>query len=102
MTENYDTLSQAIADLQEKGYDQDLNVKSNCIECKALNYEILAEEFEVDEMHRFEGYTSPDDSSILFAISSDKYNLKGLLVDAYGVYADPMTTKMIKKLQYKP
>ncbi len=102
MKTNYDTLSEAISDLKSKGYDEDLNLKQNCIECRAKNYEILANEFEVNQMYRFEGATNPDDSSILFAISSDKYDLKGLLVDAYGVYGNPLTSEMIQKLRYRP
>jgi len=98
----YDTLSNAILDLQKRGYTEDFNLKSDCIECKALDYTMYAEQFEVDEMYRFEGDSNPDDSSILFAISSDTFKLKGLLVDAYGAYATPLNTEMIQKLRYKP
>mgnify|MGYP005867477985 FL=1 len=52
----------------------------------------------MDEVHRFEGMTSPDDSSILFAISSTS-GVKGVLVDAYGVYADAISPVMIQKLR---
>jgi hypothetical protein len=41
--------------------------------------------------------SNPDDNSILFAISSG--NLKGALVDAYGVYSENLTEGMIKKLR---
>lgn len=99
---NYDTLSEAITDLQKRGYSEDLNLQSDCVECKALDYKMYVDEFEIDEMHRFEGDSSPDNSSILFAISSDSFNLKGLLVDAYGVYANPLSTDMIQKLKFKP
>jgi hypothetical protein len=45
----------------------------------------------VDEFYRFEGMTNPDDSSILFAISSSD-GLKGTLGDAYGVYAENLNS----------
>ena len=102
MQENYDTLSQAIANLQNQGYTEDLNLKQNCLECRRLGYEMMASDFDVDKIFRFEGDSNPDDMSILYAISSEKYNLKGLLVDAYGTYADPLTTEMIEKLRYRP
>ena len=98
----YDTLTEAITDLQQRGYTEDLNLTSDRVECKALDYKIYPNQFEIDEMYRFEGESNPDDSSILFAISSSKFNLKGLLVDAYGAYANPLTTDMIQKLKYKP
>ena len=49
-------------------------------------------------MHRFEGMSSTDDNSILYAISS-KDGIKGTLVDAYGVYAQNISEEMRKKLR---
>lgn len=100
--QHYDTLSQAVEALKKQGYDQDLDLKNNCVACKALDYEMKADEFEVDEVHRFEGASNPGDASVLYAISSDKYGLKGILIDAYGAYASPLTTEMIQKLKYEP
>ncbi|WP_235297400.1 phosphoribosylpyrophosphate synthetase [Portibacter marinus] len=99
---NYDTLSEAIEDLKDKGYVEDFNIKSDCIKCERLDRKLSPAEFNVDQMYRFEGMSSTDDNSVLYAISSEKHDLKGLLVDAYGVYADPMTMEMIQKLKYDP
>jgi len=55
------------------------------------------EQFTVDEYHRFEGMSSTDDNSIVFAITSDN-GVKGILVDAYGVYASNLNDAMIEKL----
>jgi len=57
-------------------------------------------EFEIDRFFRFEGETDPADESILYAVSSDKYNLKGILVNAFGIYSDPVADDMIKKLSF--
>ena len=100
--QHYDTLSQAIEGLKKRGYTEDFNLKENCIECRRLNYEILTKDFEVDEVHRFEGDTNPADSSVLYAISAENYDIKGVLVDAYGTYAGEITREMIEKLRYKP
>ena len=94
----YETLSGAINSLQQRGYNQDFNLHPEWIECPSLKLRLAPEEFHVDEVHRFEGMTNPDDSSILFAISSTS-GLKGLLVDAYGVYANSVSPVMIRKLQ---
>jgi len=94
---SYDTLSEAIQDLQRRGYTYDFNLKPHCLECASLKLEIQPEDFEIDEMHRFEGMSSTDDNSILYAISS-KDGIKGTLVDAYGVYAENISEEMRKKL----
>lgn len=95
---NYDTLSEAINDLQGNGYTYDFNLKPECLECPSLKIEIRPEDFKVDKTYRFEGMSSTDDNSILYAISS-KDGIKGLLVDAYGVYAENISEEMRKKLR---
>jgi hypothetical protein len=93
----FDTLSQAITNLEQRGYVSDFNLHPEWIECAPLNRKFLPHEFHVDEVHRFEGMNNPDDSSILFAISSSD-GVKGLLIDAYGMYADSLSPVMIEKL----
>ncbi len=95
---NYDTLSEAVNDLQLRGYTYDFNLEPECLKCASLELEIHPEEFKVDELHRFEGMSSTDDNSILYAISS-KNGVKGTLVDAYGVYAENISEEMRKKLR---
>jgi hypothetical protein len=93
----FETLSEAIADLKKRGYVNDFNLHPEWIECPPLNLQLKPTEFHVDEVHRFEGMTNPDDSSILMAIQSTN-GIKGLLVDAYGVYSDSLSAEMIKRL----
>jgi len=95
---NYDTLSEAVNDLNRRGYTYDFNLKPECLECASLKIEIHPEDFEVEKTYRFEGMSSTDDNSVLYAISS-KNGIKGLLVDAYGVYAENISETMRKKLR---
>ncbi|HPF97854.1 MAG TPA: phosphoribosylpyrophosphate synthetase [Flavobacteriaceae bacterium] len=95
---NYDTLSEAINELQKRGYTYDFNLKPHCLECASLKLEISPKDFRVDEVHRFEGMSSTDDNSVLYAISA-KDGIKGLLVDAYGVYAENISEAMRRKLR---
>ena len=97
---NYDTLSEAINDLINKGYTYDFNLNHKGIKCNSLKIKIHPEDFEVDEFYRFEGMSSTDDNSILYAISS-KNGIKGLLVDVYGMYSENLNEKMIQKLTIK-
>src|SRR6187431_2192209 len=94
---NFETLTEAMVDLRNRGYVHDFNLRSEWIECQPLNLQLKPTEFHVDEVHRFEGMNSPDDSSILFAVQSPT-GVKGVLVDAYGAYAESLSAEMIQRL----
>ena len=98
---SYTTLSETMNELRKEGYLEDFNLQQNCLECRNGEFKVFADEFKVDKFFRFEGASNPSDSSILYAISSDSKNLKGLLVNAYGIYSEPMTDEMIEKLQIR-
>lgn len=53
-------------------------------------------------MYRFEGASNPDDQSVLYAISSPKFGVKGVLVNGYGISADAVTDAIIAKLKTHP
>lgn len=97
----YDTLSEAVNDLVTRGYTYNFNLKQNYIECAENNINLRPDEFEIDEIHRFEGMTDPGDENILFAISSSKHKIKGLLVNAFGIYSDTFSAELISKLNIK-
>jgi hypothetical protein len=93
----YDTMTEAINELRGRGYITDFNLEKNCIVCHEEKFN--AEEFEIDEVYRFEGATDPADEAVVYAIGS-KTGLKGILVNAFGIYAEIMSDEMIKKLSY--
>ncbi|MEO2061670.1 MULTISPECIES: phosphoribosylpyrophosphate synthetase [Christiangramia] len=68
----FDTLFQIINYLQEHGYAYDFNLCTGHIQCRALKLKLHTEDFDVDEIHRFEGMSNTDDSSSLYTISSKK------------------------------
>ena len=99
MIENYETLVEAIQGLKAQGYVEDFNLKPHCLECRNGAFEIHTEDFHIDKYFRFEGFTNPSDQSILYAISSYKYQLKGILVNGYGIYSEELSDEMLKKLK---
>lgn len=99
--ENYETLTEAIEGLRKQGYIEDFNLKQNCIECRNGEYKVFHDEFHIDKYFRFEGQTDPADECILYAISSEKYKLKGVLVNGYGISSESITNEMLAKLSMK-
>ena len=97
-TEQYDTLLQAMEALRKQGYTEDFNLKANCLDCRDNTIQLHPDDFDIDKVFRFYGLSDVDDESILYAISSEKYDLKGLLVNGYGVTSDTLTQAMVEKL----
>lgn len=100
--ETYDTVSQAVEGLRKQGYTEDFNIAGNCLECAAREIKLLHDEFKVDKLFRFEGMTDPGDEAAVYAISSHKHDHKGILVSAYGIYADEVTEELVKALYIDP
>jgi len=99
MKESYGTLSETISGLKKDGYSLDFNVRRDRIICDQVNTELSPEDFKIDKVYRFEGASNPDDQSVLYAISSSKFEVKGVLVNGYGISADIVTDAIISKLK---
>lgn len=98
MSAAYSTLSEAVNDLQRRGYIDDLVLAGHCLVCDARGVSLDPNDFLIDEFHRFEGNSDPEDQSIVYAISSPRHGLKGILVNAYGPDASSLTQEMVRKL----
>ncbi len=98
---NYDTLSEATNNLKKRGFVLDFEQKGTHLECtQQKDLKLDPGKFDIVEYHRFEGMSNPDDNSVVYAIESDD-GKKGLLVDAYGVYADEYSPEMLKQLDIR-
>lgn len=93
------TLSEILNVLKSRGYTEDFNLMEDCINCQSRKLKITPEDFHIDKYYRFEGQSDPGDAAVLYAISSDKHNIKGVLVNGYGVYSDSLTDEMLEKLK---
>ncbi len=65
-----ESLSDALSELREKGYEADFATESFCLYCSDLDMRLNPEAFHIDEAFRFEGDTGPGDDARLYAISS--------------------------------
>ena len=95
---NYQTMVEALADLKERGFTLDFNLANGVLHNSAADITLNPDDFEICELYRFEGMSDPTDNSIVYGIKSDRYNIKGVFVDAYGVYSDDVSEALLKKL----
>ena len=91
------TMSEVLKNVQAMGYSKDLN--KFLITEKDEHADFDLSEFKIDRSYRFEGISDPSDEAVVYAISSDRYELKGYLIDGYGIYADPEVEALAKKMK---
>jgi len=100
MENQFDTLSAAINDLRNRGYSYSFKIEEGFAVCiETLEY-VKPAEMRVVEYHRFEGQSSEDDMSVVYAVET-KSGLKGIIIDAYGTYANPLLTDFLSKVNMK-
>lgn len=94
----YDTVVAAINGLKERGYNLDFNIAFDKLICVQNDYCLNPGEFEITEVHRFEGDTNPSDEDVVYGVTSKDGKMKGIVTSAFGTYADSISSDMIKKL----
>ena len=90
------TLVDTLKKVNDLGYSKDFN-RSPWKEKLQLD----TTDFVIDNIFRFEGMTDPEDEAILYAISSNNPDLKGYLLNGYGVYSEDWIDHVITKLSVR-
>jgi quercetin dioxygenase-like cupin family protein len=93
------TLSRVLNVLKERGYTEDFNLTDTSLVSAGNSLRLYPDEFVVDKHYRFEGPSDPADEAIVYAISSIKHNIKGTLVNGYGMYSDKISDDMVNALK---
>lgn len=93
------TLSRVLNVLKERGYTEDFNLTDTCLSCHGNALELYPNEFVVDKHYRFEGPSDPGDEAIVYAISSTTHQVKGTLVNGYGMYSEKVSDEMMQALK---
>ena len=95
MEKEMNTLTEAIEKLRGKEFIQDFYVEDNLLKCKDTKESFKPENVIIETTVRYEGNSDPDDMSIIYAITTHTGTM-GLLIDAYGTYANPKISEFIR------
>ena len=97
-TVHYSTVWEAVEGLKERGFRHNLELACDVLRDVENNRTFSAQEVTIVEHHRFEGASDPDDMAIVYGIEAND-GTRGILVDAYGVYADPRLSEFLWKVK---
>jgi hypothetical protein len=96
----YQTLAGAIEGLARQGFTENLQVAGSTLRALESGKTFRADQLAIHEYHRFEGVSDPDDMSIVYAIEAPN-GVRGTLVDAFGVYSNPVLSEFLKDVAFR-
>lgn len=95
---NYATKTEAIIDLQKRGYDQDFILKDEYLFYVQQSELIEPDEFEITETYRFEGKRRSCDNYVIYGISGINKDIRGILMTPYSAYSKGISIHLWSKL----
>ncbi len=98
MKNSYQNKTDAIIDLQERGYDHDFILKNEYIHCVQESQSICPDDFEVAEAYRFEGKNRMRDNYIIYAIKLLNNDVKGILMTPFSTLTRGLSIHLWSKL----
>jgi hypothetical protein len=91
------TLTAALEELKRQGFTEHFALVGGRLRGLGSRQTFRPDQVKISEFRRFEGISDPDDMSILYAIETED-GLRGTLVDAFGVHADPEVGAFVREL----
>lgn len=99
MTLSAQTLADAIAELAAQGYIEPLQIQGKTLIAAEAKTTLAHNEFMIDAAYRFDSDETGSDSQHLFAVSSARQGIKGLLIDAFDMHREALGADLLKKLR---
>ena len=92
--------AQTIQDLRKRGFTANFEFLDHVFTDVESKRTFTADQLEIVGHRQFEGMSDPDDLSILYAIEASD-GTKGIIVDAFGPYADPELEAFLENVPYR-
>ena len=92
------TLAGALDDLAARGFTEHFTAAGGRLRGLESARTFAADQVVIAGYHRFEGASDPGDMAIVYAIEA-RGGLRGTLVDAFGVYADPGVGALVRQIR---
>ena len=94
-----ETISEALTRLEAAGFRDSFRAERGGLWALAAQRFFAPESLVVEEVHRFEGESDPDDMAVLFALRSDSGDVRGTFTTEYGAkLSDPEAAEAMRRL----
>ncbi len=92
------TMSDRVNSLTKEGYTESFQTVNGGIKALSDNTFYSASDIEITNFYRFEGNSDPSDNAIVYVIKCND-GKKGLIIDSYGMSADPAIGEFIVEVE---
>lgn len=96
--EGMKTLSSVMNKALHAGYTEDFEMTDTGLKAPSNGHYYQPDQVRIVNFYRFEGDTDPSDSSILYVLETND-EVKGVLINAYGTYANDHIGDFIKQVE---
>ncbi len=96
----FDTMTEALTNLNRRGFTYTFEIEEGGARCIETGELVEPENVAIEEYHRFEGESNPDDMSVVYAVITSS-GLKGTFIDAYGAYSSSHTGSFLKEVKFR-
>ena len=94
---NEETLKRVVDELSRRGYTEHFKAVEGGLQALGTGQRFEPKDLVIRGYYRFEGISDPDDMAIAYAVES-RSGVRGVLIDAFGVYSDPRTSEVLKRI----
>jgi hypothetical protein len=88
----------AILMLRQRGFGLAFNAHDGLLLLAGSDRHFRPEDVKIRDYYRFEGTSDPDDMSVVYALEAQD-GTRGILVDAFGPYADPAVAAVLDRMR---
>jgi hypothetical protein len=98
--EAYMTVAEAVRGLQQRGFTANFELIGKTFRAVESGKTFTPDNLTIVGHHRFEGSSDPEEMAVVYAIQAAD-GTRGVLVDAYGVYANPDLSAFLKDVRIR-
>jgi hypothetical protein len=92
-----ETLKRVVDELSRRGYTEHFKAVEGGLQALGTGQRFEPKDLAIRGYYRFEGISDPDDMAIAYALETSS-GVRGILVDAFGVYSDPTTSEVLRRV----
>lgn len=96
----YMTMAEALRGLERRGFTANFEPIGRSLHIAGSERTFQPDELTIVEHHRFEGSSDPEEMAVVYALEA-RDGTRGVLIDAYGVYANPDLSTFLKDVRMR-